>query len=145
MTIKNHWGVWVDSDTPTTNVISNNQIVQFISDEIITNGIDLAYEEHLNSPDHLEYGGECECYDYWESWGNDYLIGDWIKDSEGLYIPDPNGEYSAIVGEIYTQVVLSKYIKTGLNLCSPCYPGQCDNDSSGEFKAYDLPPEAYDY
>ena len=141
MTIKNHWGVWVDSDTPTTNVISNNQIVQFISDEFY-DCIDLDYEYHVENDC---IGDDCDCIDFWDMSQSTILIGDWIKDNEGLYIPDPNGEYSAIVGEIYTQVVLSKYIKTGLNLCSPCYPGQCDNDSSGEFKAYDLPPEAYDY
>ena len=52
-------------------------------------------------------------------------------------------EYSLIVGETYTQVVWSKQTKR-CTLCSPCYPGQGDLDTPGDFLSYDLPPEAYE-
>ena len=139
--VTNHWGVWVDPEMPITGVISNNLIVQFISDEI-SNGINLTYEEYLKSED---YDPDNEEDDYMCSFGDDtYLIGNWIKDSDGLWDYDPDGEYAAIVRESTTQVVYSKYTKRA-GLCSPCYPGQADNESDGEFLAYDLPSEAYDY
>ena len=133
MTTLNHWGVWVDSEIPTTGVISNNS-VEFLNDELYS-GIDLDYEnwlkENVNEED----------LDYYES-GPDttYLLGDWLKDEEDKYYPDPAGEYAAICGEIYTQVVFSKYTKK-CALCSPCYPGQGDLDSEGEFLAYTLPAD----
>ena len=68
------------------------------------------------------------------------LIGSWKKDSDGLYEPDKTGEYAAICGEIYTQVVWSK--TTGKSaLCSPCYPGQCDVDTPGDYLYYALPAD----
>jgi len=84
-----------------------------------------------------------EDYDMFES--TTWLIGDWIKDSDGLYDYDPNGEYAAIVNFDHntTQVIYSKYTKRA-GLCSPCYPGQADNDSEGDYLSYDLPPDAYD-
>ena len=138
--VTNHWGVWVDPDKAITGVISNNLIVQFISDEMY-NGVNLTYEEYLKSED---YDPDNEEDDYMYSFGDDtYLIGDWIKDSDGLWDYDPNGEYAAIVRESTTQVVFSKYTKRA-GLCSPCYPGQADNESEGKFLAYDLPKEAYE-
>lgn len=95
-----------------------------------------------------EYNQAIEEYNEidWDSSG-DYLIGDWIKDKDGLYTPDESGEYAAIVREDVTQVVLSKYT-TRARLCSPCYPGQADvdpNRENGGFLAYTLPKEAFDY
>jgi len=139
--VLNHWGIWVDSEDPITGVLSNNSAIQFISDEIFySDSIDLDYENWVNSPD---YDPEEE--DYYEiNPQTTWLIGQWLKDSEGLYYPDPEGEYAAIVGEIYTQVVFSNNLKR-CALCSPCYPGQGDLDSEGEFLTYDLPERAYDY
>ena len=134
--VVNHWGIWIDPDKPITGVVSNNQIVQFISDEMY-NGIDLAWEEFIKSPDY----DPNEDYDFFES--DTWLIGDWILDSDGLYDYDPNGEYAAIVRESTTQVIYSKYTRRS-GLCSPCYPGQADNDSEGDYLSYDLPPGAYD-
>ncbi|GAG12597.1 unnamed protein product, partial [marine sediment metagenome] len=57
-----------------------------------------------------------------------------------LYDFNPEGEYAAICGEIYTQVVFSKNT-TKCQLCSPCYPGQGDIGSIGEFLTYTLPSE----
>ncbi len=135
--VTNHYGIWVDPELPITGVIGNNEIVQFISDEMFSNGIDLDWEEFIKSPD---YESD-EDYDFFES--STWLIGDWIQDKDELWDYDPNGEYAAIVRESVTQVVFSKYTKKAA-LCSPCYPGQADNDTSGEFLAYDLPPEAYE-
>ena len=137
--VTNHYGVWVDPEVPITGVVSNNQVSQFISDEC-HDGIDLDYEEHINSEFHD--GDNCDCIDWWEG-SITWLIGDWIKDSEGLYTHDPEEEYAAIVGEVYTQVVFSQHTRRSM-LCSPCYPGQGDIGSDGDYLAYDLPPAAYE-
>lgn len=139
--VTNHYGIWVDPDIPITGVISNNEVVQFISDEMY-NGIDLDYEEHIKSPFHEDEN--CECLEYYPDNATNWLIGDWVKDSEGLYTHDPNGEYAAVVREDVTQVVFSQHTRRS-NLCSPCYPGQGDIGSEGDYLAYDLPPEAYEY
>ena len=137
--VYNHWGIWIDPEVPITGVIQNNSIVQFISDEMY-NGIDLDYEEHIQSPFHNEI--DCDCLEYIPEDRSNYLIGDWIKDPDGLWDYDPDGEFAAIVREDVTQVVYSKYTKKAA-LCSPCYPGQADLDSSGEFLAYDIPADGY--
>jgi hypothetical protein len=130
--ITNHWGIYVDSETPITGVINNNS-VEFLNDEIFSsNSIDLDYEEFLSENPTEE---EIEFY---ESDNSTYLIGDWLKDDNGKYYPDQTGEYAAITGEIYTQVVFSKVTKR-VRLCSPCYPGQGDLDSDGDYLAYNLP------
>jgi hypothetical protein len=141
--LTNHWGIWVDPNIPITGVLSNNSASQFIFESIAyEDGINLEFESHLESSDHSE--DNCETCEYWEDYNSTYLIGNWIKDNNGLYDYDPDGEYAAIVGEIYTQVVYSKYTKK-VKLCSPCYPGQGDLDSSGEYLAYTLPSEAFEY
>lgn len=159
--IVNHWGKWVDKTEPVTGVISFNDVCQFVSDEIACNGIDLQYEEaeetfkaeyrinhNMQEPDDEameEFYNEMDGCD-----SGDFLIGDWIKDNEGLWDVNKEGEYSAIVRESVVQVVWSKYITRCKNLCSPCYPGQADvqsgiDDENGEFLSYNLPPEAYTY
>lgn len=142
--VYNHWGVWVDPDVPITGVVSNNQVFQFISDEMYNDGINLDFEDHINSDEHSENDEWCDICEYWEDIDSTYLIGDWILDTNThLYEHDPNGEYAAIVGEIYTQVIFSKYTKR-VALCSPCYPGQGDMESDGNFLTYNLPSEAYE-
>ena len=138
--LTNHWGIWVDPNIPITGVLSNNSASQFISGEC-DDGIDLDFENHINSPDHND--NDCDCMDFWEG-STTWLIGNWIKNNDGLYDFDPNGEYAAIVGEVYTQVIFSKYTKQ-CELCSPCYPGQADLDSNGDYLAYNLPQEAFEY
>jgi hypothetical protein len=131
----NHYGVYVEKDTPITGVAQNNH-VEWLYEEV-ADGIDLDFEAHCK---------ECENEDHdfcWESNGSEtYLIGSWIQGDDGRYSPDKTGEYSAICGEFYTQVVYSKYTKR-TSLCSPCYPGQGDLDSEGEYLVYDLPTELY--
>jgi len=75
------------------------------------------------------------------------LIGAWTKDPEdGKYMPDKKGSngFAAIVGEIYSQVVWSKWVRRNRQHCSPCYPGQIDLDNEGPFIAFDFPPEFYE-
>jgi hypothetical protein len=132
MATENHWGVWVDSESPITGVISNNN-VEWLNDEIFS-GIDLDYEGFLMGDPSEE---DIENY-YSED--NTVLIGSWLKDNKGKYYPDPDGEYAAICCTIYTQVVFSKFTKR-VGLCSSCYPGQGDLDSEGEFLAYTLPAD----
>jgi len=130
--VYNHWGVWVDLNEPITGVLSNNDCIQFISDELY-NGINLDSED------------DCEICEYWEDYPDSiWLIGDWLIDDDGLYYPDPNGEYAAIVRESVTQVVFSQYV-TRSALCFPCFPGQGDLDTIGEFLTYNFPPEAFDW
>ena len=85
---------------------------------------------------------------------NDWLIGFvkifikeegwyWFDALKYGYKPDENAEYSAIVGEIYTQVVESKWL-IKCALCSPCYPGQGDANSNGEFLTYSFPPDMFE-
>jgi hypothetical protein len=134
--IKHHWGIRVNSEKPITGVI-HNHTAEWLIEEAIYNGINLDFEAHL---------AECpnEDHDFcWETQGTEtLLLGAWKKDENGLYEPDKSGEYSAIMSEIYTQVVWSKHTKR-CALCSPCYPGQGDLDTSGEFLTFDVPPDLY--
>ncbi len=80
-------------------------------------------------------GDDAEEYDEYD---DPVLYGDWLKGSDGLFDPDPNGEwgFSAVVGESAVQVVRSKYWALGPQ-CSPCYPMQVDLNS-GSTAAYKL-------
>lgn len=138
-----HYGVTIQHDKPITGVIQNNTI-EFISDETM-DGIDLGWETWLADFE-IEHGREptdeerdeandgCSC--------SDYLIGDWTKNDDGLYEPVLNGPkgFSAIVGEIYTQVVWSKTADC-CALCSPCFPGQGDVGTPGDYDTYTLPAD----
>lgn len=161
MTTTFHYGKYVDSETPITGVISNNNILrEFISDEIcidceqIYSDIDLEIESETDEGVLLELE---ESKEYIECDSSHIkLFGDWIEvtgsdlqkeknlcwyivNGTGYY-PDKNGEFAAIEMESETQIVFSKYTKRAA-LCSPCFPGQGDLDSSGEYLAYDLPKE----
>ena len=139
------YGVTLNTDKPTTGVIGNNEIVQFISDETCGDAIDLGWEtaiaefeaEHGREPDDDEK-------DEWGEVSGDYLIGDWKK-VDGLWEPDKTGSqgFSALVRETVTQVLWSK-TTTRANHCSPCYPGQVDIGSDGDFLAFTLPADCFD-
>jgi len=140
--IRNHYGITVDSEKPVTGVFTNNRI-EFLADEIIGPAIDLSFEYYLEEI----YPEEPE--DYIDLDTSEYLIGFvetkiktwyWFKKRKIGYMPDEKAEYSAIIRESTTQVVQSKWFIRGA-LCSPCYPGQVDADSSGEFLAYSFPPD----
>ena len=135
--MQNHYGVTVDLTKPTTGVQQAN-VAEWIDDEIV-NGIDLAWDEHeeeCTNEEHYECGPEER---------GTVLIGSWFKNQAGQYEPDTAGEYAAIVGEIYVQVVWSRHTKR-CRPCSPCYPGQGDLGTpcdEGGFIAFDLPPDVY--
>ena len=135
-----------------TGVVSNHS-PEWLTDDVI-NGVDLDYEAHC-----------CDCV------GQDGYHDDcWLDDSQDTvligfaecqpddpdawfshigacgslaYKLDPAASYSAIVGEVYTQVVASKWAQS-CRLCSPCYPNQGDLDSvDGNIVAYTLPPDVW--
>lgn len=141
MTRTLHYGKLVDSNKPVTGVYSGNCIAwEYIDDEI-----DLSFESHLESDEHDE--DECSICEYWEA-GDTRLIGDWIKDNDGLYAPDKTGEFSAIfdANQNVIQVVWSSVIKRSNLLCSPCYVGQIDarqddTSESGEYQYFAIPDE----
>ena len=134
---RSHYGVILVTTKPTTGVVSNKS-VEFLADAC-TDGsaIDLAWEEHCLECQEEEHDN-CGEFDR-----GTLLIGAWIKIA-GLWAPDTSGEFSAIVGESYTQVVWSRHAKRAA-LCSPCYPGQGDLNSPSEsgVLCYDLPPDLY--
>jgi hypothetical protein len=138
MTTVNHWGKLVNSENPVTGVLSSNSLAwEFVNDDICLTceGIisEIESDESLSDEDkqnELEFM-ECDS-------SHDKIMGNWLKDEEGKYYPDESKEFAAIIREDVVQVVWSTHITTGA-LCSPCYPGQVDLDSLGEFKAYTLP------
>ena len=129
----NHYGVMVDSDKPVIGV-TLAAIPEWLQDEIMGQAIDLAWQEHLETCPRIHHG-ECEVS------SDCYLIGFDVND-QGKYIIDTNAEYSAIVGETYCFIHASKWVQR-CALCSPCFPGQGDLDSKGEFLAFTLPPEVW--
>ena len=136
----NHYGIYVNENQPITGVTSGN-IPTWLWDE---NYIDLDYESHVMGCENCQNGEACEIADMWE-YSETLLFGNWKLVNE-LYEPDTSGEYAAIYNnnENTIQIVFSKTIKSGCGLCSPCFPGQADLDSVGEYKAYDLPAELYE-
>lgn len=140
--IINHWGHWVNSEKPITGVVTNNAVA-WLNEEIAT-GIDVDYEAYeRDNPEGLSPEKLNDVLEMWDASNSTYLIGDWRKDKDGLYEPEPTGDYAAIVGEVYTQVVFSHNVRR-CSLCSPCYPGQGDLESEGDFLTYDLPADMYD-
>lgn len=133
----NHWGKWIDSDIPGTGVINSDNVMwEWVNDEICLTCEEIQSEiendESIEDKESEIDFIECDS-------SHTRIFGDWIYDTQtGQYTPDKNGEFSAIENESTVQIVWSKYTKRG-NVCSPCYPGQIDLDSDGEFLAYTLP------
>jgi hypothetical protein len=130
----NHWGKWVTSDQPVTGVTGINHCPEWLFDDI-SQGIDLTCREC----DMRSNCQEEDCCDVCER-GGPVLIGTWREDAQGLFEPDPEGEYAAIAREEVVQVVYSRATRRGA-LCSPCYPGQVDLDTPGDFLGFCLPEE----
>lgn len=157
----------MDSDLPVGGVATNSKVNGL--GEVVMAGIDLALEEHLREcmgacadcycrhQQDADSVGSCTCpgeepHQYNPTGDHELcapqgrtatLIGSWKKSEDGKYEPDENGEYSAIVGELHTQVVWSKHTTRGAP-CSPCFPGQVDLETPGQFLAFDLPPAVWD-
>lgn len=142
MTTINHWGVWVDSEEATTGVLN----VGSVAWEWLDNEHCLTCEEWIEELDRQLKDGEIDEDEYYHETesiecdsGHERIIGDWIKDNEGLWDADRvGGEFAAIENESTVQVIWSRYTKRGA-LCSPCYPGQVDLDTPGDWLAYTLP------
>ncbi len=145
----NHWGKWVSSNVPVTGVVSNNSISWEWMDEVVC----------LDCSPEFNEDGE-ENWDFVECDGSHTkLYGDWtisdtkpteevrvlfFKDNKYYYptVTDGDEVCSIISREDVCQIVYSSYTQRGA-LCSPCYPGQVDLDSEGEFLGYTLPPSLF--
>jgi hypothetical protein len=149
MTVKNHYGKWVNSEEPITGVLNGNQIAWEWMDDGTCLDCEEVINKHYRHTDFDEYCEKCpycvEADDFCLDWllceGHDHIYGDWILDTKTeQYSPDEKGEFAAIYNGNYNtlQVVWSKFT-TRAALCSPCYPGQGDVGSKGEFLAFTLP------
>jgi hypothetical protein len=148
----NHYGFHLDTDTPTTGVFSMNGL-EWIHDELFSdNAIDPDCEPFLiraaeeAKAEGISFNEDLFNWDGYEQ--SKAFIGFRMVDGTAdnpQYEPDPEAEYSAIAslgsyGSNILQVVASKWgIKCAL--CSPCYPGQGDADTPGEFLCYSVPPD----
>lgn len=171
MTVVNHWGYWVDDSTPVGGVVNVNN-VEYLDEEVDRGAsINLTYEEgwkeylrHKTSElvgafwdgvtDNEPHDNPLPTEEQVEEWQEEYncfddgpstyLIGGWICDEDGLYGVDLSADYSAIVSydSMTAQIVRSKWVIRAA-LCSPCYPGQVDLDTPGDYLGYDFPPELY--
>ncbi len=129
----NHHGIIVDSEVPVIGVVAAN-IPEWLYEECDNKAADIAFEEHLRTcplNDHSDCEVQSDCY----------LIG-FKHGHDGKYDVNEITEYSAIVGETYCFIHASKWVQR-CALCSPCFPGQGDLDSKGEFLAFTLPPEVW--
>jgi hypothetical protein len=131
-----HYSIPVSSEIPITGVVDTSA-PEWLLEEVHLHGIDIGFEEHTKECN-KEYHDDCyynEC--------PSYIIG-YKKDEKGDFVPDTASEFSAIVNgnENTTQVTHSKWVSR-VALCSPCYPGQGDLVSSGDYLAYTLPPDVW--
>jgi hypothetical protein len=159
-----HYGRYVESETPITGVFSQN-LLEYIHNDA-DNGIDPDAEPYRAESyraeslrDFLSENPDSTEEDFDDSYIFDgyeqscALIGfrevahrSDRSDSDVHYEPDPDAEYSAIVGmgsyDAFNcvQVVASRYLIRAA-LCSPCFPGQADGDSPGPFLAFAVPPD----
>lgn len=113
--------------------------------------LDLGYSWDESNSDAL-IDSEFEDIPAIQEWFSSVLLhGNWIQGSDGLWDPDPQGEWAALerVEDGTLQVVWSHH-KMLCVFCSPCYPDQGDLDTpSGQVPALDgpttwaycLPPE----
>jgi len=134
----NHWGYELDSDVPTTGVFHATNLEHIYEEAMeVPDSIDLSWEEHKLNCEEFQEKEECDC----EYESDRFLIGFKLT-KMSLFEPNLEADFSAILNsESNTlQVVRSKW---GIRcaLCSPCYPGQGDGDTPGEFLAFAPNPE----
>jgi len=139
------------ADFPISGVMNCTQA--FWDEIYYGNAINLCSEQF-----ELDYWAEHGCEPPEEAWEcvefdePDYLIGDWKKDEDGLYVPDEDSTdegalgFSAILqwlgGAPLITVVWSKHVRYVRSMCSPCCPGQADLDSGeGSILAYAVDDE----
>ena len=145
MVVINHWGIWVNSEIPTTGVFGNNEIEFLLDDPYI----DLQHEEHKEECENCREGDSCDWEDFSDSTkligfeecdlGDLECIFQFKVQNKGLRI-NRKAEYSVIIHEATSQVLHSEWCIKGA-LCSPCYPGQVDAGTPGEFLGYAFPPD----
>jgi len=135
------------SERIVTGVIHNHSASWLV--EELHDALDPDYEQHCATCPN-EYHDNC-----WESIGSETLLLGFVKsdsredawfEADGVFytIDDTDAEYSAIVGEIYTQIVRSRWVAECAR-CSPCYPNQGDLDTpGGDYLAYCFPPSMFD-
>lgn len=159
---RNHYGCSVDSEKPVVGVVTNHQ-PEFLCEDISSHGIDIDLEEYLSS---CESGNDEEAVvDIWESGAMIVGFKEWdykthfsnpdmttadvlafiyqfqpwaIVVGDKVFVPDDVWDYQAICGDVCTQVLKSKFVQRA-SLCSPCFPGQADLDTPGDFLTYTLP------
>lgn len=129
----NHYGKWVDTKHPVTGVLSaNNLNWECVSEICLT--CEAVYNDKSVSEEDKDF---LECNS-----DHDKIFGDWTYNTKTKkYSINKRGEegFAAIIRESEIQIVYSKTIAKNCGLCSPCFPGQVDLDSEGEFKGYTLP------
>ena len=157
---RNHYGKWVDSEEPVGGVVTNHQ-PEFLCEDISNHGIDIDLEEYLatceSEEDRQILTGTTEegtliiGFKEWEHPEHDFETAVVMAEEhqpyaivvgEKIFVPDNNFDYQAIVGEVYTQILRSSWVQR-CNLCSPCYPGQGDLDTPGDYLAYTLPADMW--
>lgn len=133
-----HYGKYIESDTPITGVVLSNN-PEFLYEDAFE-GIELDFELHLLKCKN-EYHDEC-----YQNDEETYLIGfkkvESKNENKPMFVINQEAEYSAIVEPTYTQIVRSKWVSR-TTLCSPCFPGQGDLDTEGNFLAFTLPPDIF--
>jgi hypothetical protein len=166
--IVNHYGALFDSGKPTTGVFQNN-CVPYLSDDMYNDKtIDITClackQDRKNKqfePQTIDIEDVPDMEEQDENEDEEYICDHCFIDFHEIGIGfqecskeesvfnninakfHPDAEYQALVGEICTQVINSKYIIKGA-LCSPCYPGQVDADTEGEYLAYSFPPDMFE-
>lgn len=155
--VRNHYGRYVDSENPIVGVVLNTEPEHLLEDAF--HGIDIDYAEFVAD---CEANGIDPLDEDWETGA--LLIGyseitdcpelvklarsnPWVVEAgNAVFTPNPDAEYFAIVGEVYTQVLWSRFVQRA-PLCSPCYPGQGDLDTAAlegqGFLVYTLPPAVW--
>jgi hypothetical protein len=150
-------GVIKNENVARPGILSVHTLADFVYDEI-DNGIDLTYEDFLSElesrgieQDSKEWYKECDLYE--PAYGNIVLFGDWVKNKNGQYEINFNGEhgyaaeYSSSTGNISVE-----YSKTTVRChhTSPCYvmangDGPCgDLNTPGDaVLAFTLPSEFF--
>lgn len=129
-----HYGIPVNSEVPTTGVFSYHS-AEFIQDDMYLGDTITDCCIGCNLPNTDDFA--CENCEY-DTENSTVYIGCILTDDNKVDI-DPKAEYSAVCGGLYIQVIKSKYVIHGA-LCSPCYPGQVDAETPGDYQGYSLPP-----
>lgn len=130
-----------------TGVLGGNGVEELWNEQFV----DLHYEEARAEREAELLEEEAEDIDeildreFEDFQGETHLYGDWLKNEDtGKWEPDEEmGEFAAIYdnNDNIIQVVWSIWAKPA-HYCSPCYPGQGDLDTEGDYYfAYCLPPE----